>query len=75
MKKGIHPKYYQTTVRCACGNEFVTGSTKEKIRVEICSKCHPFFTGKQKLVDSTGQVERFIKRYASYNQPEEAPQE
>lgn len=75
MKKGIHPKYYQTTVRCACGNEFVTGSTKENIRVEICSKCHPFFTGKQKLVDSTGQVERFIKRYANYQQPGEASQE
>ncbi len=75
MKKGIHPPYYQTTVRCACGNEFVTGSTKENIRVEICSKCHPFFTGKQKLVDSTGQVERFIKRYAAYNQAGEAGQE
>lgn len=75
MKKGIHPKYYQTTVRCACGHEFVTGSTKENIRVEICSKCHPFFTGKQKLVDSTGQVERFIKRYANYQQSGEAGQE
>lgn len=68
MKKGIHPKYYQTTVRCACGNEFATGSTQKEIRVEICSKCHPFFTGKQKLVDTAGQVERFVKRYAGYNQ-------
>ncbi|OPX19426.1 MAG: 50S ribosomal protein L31 [Desulfobacca sp. 4484_104] len=64
MKKDIHPKYYQTTVRCACGHEFPTGSTRENIRVEICSKCHPFFTGKQKLVDSTGQVERFLRRYS-----------
>jgi large subunit ribosomal protein L31 len=64
MKKGIHPKYIQTTVRCACGNEFTTGSTKENIRVEICSKCHPFFTGKQKLVDTAGRVERFRRKYA-----------
>ncbi|MFP3866550.1 MAG: 50S ribosomal protein L31 [Desulfobacteraceae bacterium] len=64
MKKDIHPKYYQTTVRCACGNEFTTGSTQENIRVEICSKCHPFFTGKQKLVDSTGQVDRFLRKYS-----------
>ena len=63
MKDGIHPNYKQTTVRCACGNEFVTGSTKEDIRVEICSKCHPFFTGKQKLVDTGGRVDRFKKRY------------
>ena len=63
MKDGIHPDYKQTTVRCACGNEFVTGSTKENIRVEICSKCHPFFTGKQKLVDTGGRVDRFKKRY------------
>ncbi len=68
MKKGIHPKYHQTTVRCACGHEFPTGSTQKEIRVEICSKCHPFFTGKQKLVDTAGQVERFVKRYAGYNQ-------
>jgi large subunit ribosomal protein L31 len=66
MKKDIHPKYHQTTVRCACGFEFPTGSTQEKIRVEICSKCHPFFTGKQKLIDTAGQVERFNKRYAGF---------
>jgi large subunit ribosomal protein L31 len=71
MKKDIHPKYYQTTARCACGNEFQTGSTKENIRVEICSKCHPFFTGKQKLVDSAGQVERFLRRYGK--SPETEP--
>ena len=63
MKEGIHPKYYRTTVRCACGNTFETGSTKENIRVEICSNCHPFYTGKQKLVDTGGRVERFKKRF------------
>jgi large subunit ribosomal protein L31 len=64
MKKDIHPKYFEASVRCACGNEFTTGSTAEKIRVEICSKCHPFFTGKQKLIDSAGRVERFRRKYA-----------
>lgn len=63
MKEGIHPKYQRTTVTCACGNTFVTGSTKENIRVEICSNCHPFFTGKQKLVDTGGRVDKFKKRY------------
>jgi len=67
MKNGIHPEYYRTTVRCACGNEFETGSTVKEINVEICSKCHPFFTGKQKLVDSAGRVERFRKKYATFN--------
>ena len=64
MKKGIHPEYHRATVHCACGNEFETGSTVKEIRVEICSKCHPFFTGKQKLVDSAGRVERFRTKYA-----------
>ena len=63
MKEGIHPKYNQTTITCACGEVIATGSTKENIRVEICSKCHPFFTGKQKLVDSGGRVDRFNKRF------------
>ncbi|NLZ53509.1 MAG: 50S ribosomal protein L31 [Thermoanaerobacteraceae bacterium] len=63
MRKGIHPKYMKATVRCACGNTFETGSTKEDLRVEICSKCHPFFSGQQKLVDTGGRVERFKKRY------------
>ncbi len=67
MKKGIHPEYYKTTVRCACGNEFESGSTVKGITVEICSKCHPFFTGKQKLVDSAGRVERFIRKYSKFN--------
>ena len=66
MKKGIHPEYHKTIVHCACGNEFETGSTAKEIKVEICSMCHPFFTGKQKLVDSAGRVERFKKKYAKY---------
>ena len=68
MKPDIHPQYLQTKVRCACGNEFVTGSTKESIRVEICSKCHPFFTGKQKLMDTAGRVERFRRKYAQFEE-------
>ena len=63
MKEGIHPKYQKATVTCVCGNTLVTGSTKPELRVEICSKCHPFFTGKQKLVDAGGRVDRFKKRY------------
>ncbi len=67
MKSGIHPKYHKTTVRCACGSEFETGSTVENIHIEICSQCHPFFTGKQKLVDSAGRIERFKQKYAKFN--------
>ena len=67
MKSGIHPKYHKTTVRCACGSEFETGSTVEDIHIEICSQCHPFFTGKQKLVDSAGRIERFKQKYAKFN--------
>jgi large subunit ribosomal protein L31 len=63
MKKDIHPKYEQVTVRCACGNEVVTRSTKKDIKVEICSNCHPFFTGKQKFVDTAGRVEKFERKY------------
>lgn len=63
MKKDIHPKYEPTTVTCACGNVFEIRSTAKDIKVEICSNCHPFFTGKQKLVDTAGRVERFKKRY------------
>lgn len=63
MKEGIHPKYEKTVVRCACGAEFETRSTKENIRLDICSNCHPFFTGKQKLVDTGGRVDRFKKRF------------
>jgi large subunit ribosomal protein L31 len=64
MKKDIHPEYHKTVVHCACGSEFETGSTVKEIKVEICSQCHPFFTGKQKLVDSAGRVERFRTKYA-----------
>ena len=63
MKKDIHPEYVECTVACACGNSFITRSTKKEIRVEICSQCHPFFTGKQKFVDSAGRVEKFRKKY------------
>lgn len=63
MKKDIHPAYKETTITCACGEVIQTRSTKENIRVEICSQCHPFYTGKQKLVDTAGRVERFKKRY------------
>lgn len=63
MKENIHPKYEDATITCACGNVINTKSTKDDIRVEICSKCHPFFTGKQKLVDTGGRVDRFKKRY------------
>jgi large subunit ribosomal protein L31 len=64
MKEKIHPKYVETTITCICGNVIHTRSTKPNIRVEICSQCHPYFTGKQKLVDSAGRVEKFQKRYA-----------
>lgn len=63
MKPGIHPKYYETKIRCACGNVIETRSTVKDIHVEICSNCHPFFTGKQKLVDTAGRVERFRRKY------------
>ena len=62
MKTEIHPEYVLSKVHCSCGNEFVTRSTKAEIRVEVCSKCHPFYTGKQKLMDSAGRVERFQKK-------------
>jgi len=64
MKAKIHPKYYSDAkVTCACGNTFITGATKQLIRVEICSKCHPFFTGEQRIMDTAGRVERFKRRY------------
>ena len=63
MKEKIHPKYEKCIVRCVCGETFETGSTKKELRVEICSKCHPFFTGKQKLVDTGGRVAKFNKRF------------
>ena len=66
MKQGIHPPYGPATVTCACGSTFQTRATKPEIRVEICSSCHPFFTGKQKIVDTEGRVERFRQRYAVF---------
>jgi large subunit ribosomal protein L31 len=66
MKSEIHPNYVKTTITCACGNVIEVGSTKSDIKVEICSQCHPFFTGKQKLVDTAGRIERFRKKYAQF---------
>jgi large subunit ribosomal protein L31 len=65
MKKDLHPDYIESVIKCACGNEIKTRSTKDKITVEICSQCHPFFTGKQKLVDTAGRVEKFKRKYAN----------
>jgi len=64
MKADIHPNYQAVTVHCACGNEYQTRSTTKEIRVEICSQCHPYYTGKQKLMDTAGRIERFRQRYA-----------
>ncbi len=63
MKEGIHPEYVESTVICGCGNKFLTRSTRKSISVEICSACHPFFTGKMKFIDTTGRMERFQKKY------------
>ncbi len=63
MKKDIHPKYQKVMVTCACGNSFETKSTKDKLIVEVCSACHPFYTGKQKILDTAGRVEKFNRRY------------
>ncbi len=70
MKKGIHPEYVEARVTCTCGNNFVTRSTKKDLHVEICSDCHPFYTGKQKLVDTGGRVERFQRRAAKKQKKE-----
>lgn len=67
MKEGIHPNYQACTVRCACGAVYETQSTKSELKVDICSKCHPFYTGKQKLVDTGGRVDRFNRRYGKKN--------
>jgi large subunit ribosomal protein L31 len=73
MKTGIHPKYEVVKVKCACGNEFETRSTKAKLNVDICSECHPFYTGKQKLLDTAGRVEKFNKKYnrPAHEQPQQ----
>jgi large subunit ribosomal protein L31 len=69
MKQGIHPNYGPATVHCSCGNTYVTRSTVPELRVEICSQCHPFYTGKQKLVDTGGRVERFERKYGRRTLP------
>lgn len=63
MKANIHPQFFETKITCACGNSFVSGSTKKSLKVDVCSGCHPFFTGVQKIVDTTGRLERFTKKY------------
>ncbi|KYH29400.1 MULTISPECIES: 50S ribosomal protein L31 [Clostridium] len=64
MKEGLHPEYYHdAVVKCACGNTFTTGSTKKELKVDVCSSCHPFYTGKQKVLDTGGRVEKFMKKY------------
>lgn len=72
MKPDIHPDYAKTTIKRACGNVIEAGSTKKDIRVEICSKCHPFFTGKQKLIDTAGRIERFRKKYEKFQKQQTA---
>jgi large subunit ribosomal protein L31 len=67
MKQGIHPKYNQATVKCNCANEFVTGTTNESIHVEICSKCHPFYTGPQKTIQARGRIDKFNRKYGVKN--------
>ena len=72
MKQGIHPEYVETHVTCSCGNTFTTRSVKAELHVELCNQCHPFYTGKQKLVDTGGRVERFQKKYANRSQSQQA---
>ncbi len=72
MKKGIHPKYYQAKVTCACGNTWTVGSTRPEFHLDLCSACHPFFTGKQKMVDTAGRVEKFRRKYGIVDKTTEA---
>lgn len=72
MKKGIHPRYQTTTITCSCGNSWQTGSTRQNLRVDVCSKCHPFFTGEQRVVDTAGQIERFQRRMQARRQQQPA---
>lgn len=75
MKPDIHPDYVEATVTCACGETFTTRSTKPEIKVEVCSQCHPFYTGKQKMVDTEGRVEKFIRRYGLEDQYKDEDEE
>ncbi|MHB8172342.1 MAG: 50S ribosomal protein L31 [Thermincolia bacterium] len=70
MKEKIHPKYYRARVRCSCGETFESGSTRKELKVEVCSKCHPFFTGIQKIVDTAGRVEKFNRKYKLKKEPD-----
>ncbi len=72
MKEKIHPQYQEVKVTCACGNTFTTRSTKKELKVEICSKCHPFFSGKQKFIDTAGRIEKFTKKYAKKTEEEKS---
>ncbi|MCK5832782.1 50S ribosomal protein L31 [bacterium] len=74
MRKKIHPKYYQAKVTCACGSSWTVGSTKKEIQLDLCSACHPFFTGKQKMVDTAGRVEKFRRKYGIVDKTAEAIQ-
>lgn len=74
MKPGIHPDYVECTVTCGCGNSFVTRSTESSLRVDICSACHPFYTGRQKFVDTAGRIEKFMKKYQGLEGPKGAKQ-
>lgn len=75
MKAEIHPEYFETTIHCACGNQVQTRSTVKDVHVEICSACHPFFTGKQKLIDSAGRIEKFTRKYKKAQEAKEAKQQ
>ena len=72
MKQGIHPVYVETTVSCSCGNTVETRATKPEIRVEVCAKCHPFYTGKEKMLDTEGRVERFLNKYKKFQSAQQA---
>lgn len=74
MKENLHPRYHKCEVICSCGATFTTRSTRETLKIEICSQCHPFFTGKQKIIDSAGRVEKFNRRYAAYNESKKESQ-
>jgi large subunit ribosomal protein L31 len=74
MKENLHPRYHKCEVICSCGATFTTRSTRETLKIEICSQCHPFYTGKQKIIDSAGRVEKFNRRYAKYNEAKKESQ-
>lgn len=75
MKENLHPRYHKCVVTCSCGATFITRSTRETLKIEICSECHPFYTGKQKIIDSAGRVEKFNRRYAKFNEAKKETQQ